>query len=57
MMDLGVHAVYIIGSYIGVAVVVAGVIGATWIDNVRQKSRLKALEASGMRRRGAGKTE
>lgn len=57
MFGLGVHANYIIGSYVGVAVVVGILIFMVWADSKRQKTRLRQLELAGMRRRGAGTNE
>lgn len=57
MFGLGEDAVYIVWSYVGVGVVVAAVIGSVWVDNTRQKRRLKMLETAGLRRRGSGTGE
>ena len=53
MIDLGPHASFIISAYLGVALVTLGLIVATIADAHRQKSRLKALEAMGIRRQSA----
>ena len=54
MIDLGPHAVFIIWAYIGVALVLAGLIGWTLLDARRTQARLADLEARGIRRRSAG---
>ncbi len=54
MPDLGPHAVYIVWSYIGVAITCAALIGWVWWDSRAVKSRLAALEAKGVRRRSSG---
>ena len=51
MIDLGPHAVFIVWSYIGVAVAVITLIGWTIFDARRVESRIAALEAQGIRRR------
>lgn len=54
MIDLGPHAVYIVWSYAGVALGVAGLIAWAAIDGRRVRARLAALEARGVRRRSSG---
>lgn len=53
MIDLGPHAVFILGAYGGVALVVAALIARTAFDAARQKARLARLEAMGIKRRSA----
>lgn len=51
MGALGEHSGFIIAAYGFVAVVLAIVIVTTWLDGARQKAKLAALEARGIRRR------
>lgn len=51
MMELGPHAAYIVGTYLGVALVIAGLIGWVAWDGHRVRARLRALEEQGIRRR------
>lgn len=51
MIDLGPHAIFIVASYLGVALVVALLIVWTMVDSRLQGKRLAALEADGIRRR------
>jgi len=51
MIDLGPHAVFIVWSYLGVAIAVAVTIALTLIASRRTGARLAALEARGIRRR------
>ena len=51
MTDLGPHAVFIVWSYLGVAIAVVGAIAWTLVDARRTRARLAALEARGIRRR------
>ena len=51
MIDLGPHTAYIAGAYLGVAAMLALVIGFTVWDGRRVKAKLAALEARGVRRR------
>ena len=57
MMDLGPHASFIISAYVGVALVIAGLIANTMLDSAKQKRRLAELEAMGIRRRSAANGE
>ena len=54
MFDLGPHAAYIIGAYLGVAGLVAALIFYVAWDSLRMKQKLAELEARGVRRRSAG---
>lgn len=54
MIDLGPHAAYIVGAFLGVAVLIGLLIGYVAWDARRVRERLKALEASGVRRRSEG---
>lgn len=45
------NAVYIAAAYLGTALVTAGLIAWTALAATRQKARLKALQAAGVRRR------
>jgi heme exporter protein D len=47
------HTFYITASYAIAAVIVAGLIGWTWLDGRARKRELATLEASGFRRRPA----
>jgi len=51
MIDLGPHAVFIVWSYVGVALAVAALVAYTLIDARRTARKLEALEARGIRRR------
>jgi heme exporter protein D len=51
MIVLGPNAVFIIASYLGVALVVTLLILWTILDSRLQGKRLAALEADGIRRR------
>ena len=44
MIDLGPHWVFIVSGYVGVAVVVAALIGWTAIGSRRARTRLAELE-------------
>ena len=50
MIDLGPHAVFIVWTYIGVAIGVAGLIGWTLYDARSTARKLAALEARDPRR-------
>ena len=50
-MDLGPHAAYIVGAYLGVIVLVAALVAWVVWDSRRVKARLADLEARGVRRR------
>ena len=52
-MDLGPHAGFIIGAYIVVTVVVAGLVIWVAADHVTQKRALADLERRGIVRRSA----
>ena len=54
MIDLGPHATYIVWAYLGVALLLGGLIAWVAWDARRVKARLKTLEARGIRRRSAG---
>lgn len=56
MIDLGPHGVFIMGAYGGVAIVVLILILAVVRDNAKQRAKLKALEAAGIRRRSGGRS-
>ena len=47
------HTFYITASYVIAAVIVAALIGWTWLDGRARRRELAALEASGFRRRPA----
>jgi heme exporter protein D len=51
MIDLGPHAVFIVWAYAGVALAVAGLIAYVIADRRKVESRIRALEAQGIRRR------
>jgi heme exporter protein D len=57
MPDFGPHAVFIVWAYAGVFAGVAGLIGYAVLDARRIRSRLKSLEARGIRRRSAAASE
>jgi heme exporter protein CcmD len=50
-LDLGPHARFIIIAYLGVFLVVVGLIIGTMLNSLRQKKRLVELDAKGVRRR------
>jgi heme exporter protein D len=52
-MDLGPHAVFIVGAYLGALLAVIALIAYAAIDARRVRARLAALEAKGVRRRSA----
>jgi heme exporter protein D len=54
MIELGPYADYIVWAYAGVALLVAALIGFVAYDARRVRSRLRALEERGVRRRSAG---
>ena len=54
MIDLGPHAPYIVWAYLGVALLLGGLIAWVAWDARRVKARLNTLEARGIRRRSAG---
>ena len=54
MIDLGPHAVFIVWSYTGVAMLIAVLIGYVLWDARRVAAKLRALEERGIRRRSAG---
>jgi heme exporter protein D len=54
MIELGPHAIYIVWSYIGVAVLVVALIGYVAWDARRVRAKLRELEERGIRRRSAG---
>lgn len=56
MIDLGQHAVFIVWSYIGVAVATLGLIGVVVVSARRADARLRELEAQDPRRRAQGET-
>ena len=51
MIDLGPHADFIVWSYLGVAIAIAGLIAWTLWDARRVARRLAALEAAHPRKR------
>jgi heme exporter protein D len=51
------HAFYVYSSYGFAAVLVIAVIGWTWSDGRLRQQELRALEASGIRRRSQRKPE
>lgn len=53
MIDPGPHAIYIVSSYLGAALVVLFLIVWTMFNAHRQKSRLEQLEKLGIRRQSA----
>ncbi len=53
MMELGPNTIYIFSAWGGAMAVVALLIAWTVFDADRQKKRLLALEAKGIRRRSA----
>ena len=52
-MDLGPHAVFIVGAYAVAAVIVFGLIAWIVVDNRRQKRILAELEERGITRRSS----
>jgi heme exporter protein D len=48
------HLVFIVWAYVGVAVLIAALIGYVVWDARRIAARLRALEEKGIRRRSAG---
>ncbi len=52
-MEIGRNAIYIFGAWGGTALVVILLIAWTVFDANKQKNRLLALEAKGIRRRSA----
>lgn len=50
-MDLGQHAVFILGAYAFTAIVIAALIVGIVLDTHNQKRRLAALETQGIGRR------
>lgn len=55
-MDLGPHAVFIWLCYGGVAIVIAGLMVALWLDGRRHARELALLEARGLRRESGSGT-
>jgi heme exporter protein D len=53
MIELGPHAGYIIFSYLGALAIVSALIAYVLVSAKRVESRLKSLEARGIRRRSA----
>ena len=51
MIDFGPHAGFIVWTYLGVAILLIGLIGWVAWDARRVRARLDALEARGVRRR------
>ncbi len=51
MIDLGPHAVFIIGAYAFAVLVIGGLILNIILDTKEQKRKLAALEAQGIKRR------
>ncbi|CAH0338695.1 heme exporter protein CcmD [Rhizobium sp. CECT 9324] len=47
------HAFYVYGSYLLTALICLVLIGWVWLDGRARQGELKALEASGIRRRSA----
>ncbi|WP_137157219.1 heme exporter protein CcmD [Rhizobium sp. FKL33] len=47
------HAFYVYASWGAAALVLLGVIAATWLDSRKLQADLKRLEAQGIRRRSA----
>lgn len=56
MIDLGEHALYIVASYVGAAIVIALLILRAALESREQKAKLKRLEDAGVRRRSSGDT-
>ena len=52
-MEIGRYAIYIFGAWGGTALVVVLLIAWTIFDATKQKNRLAALEAKGIRRRSS----
>ena len=57
MIDLGPHAAFIVWAYAGVAVGVAGLLAYAALDARRISAQLRELDARGIRRRSAGKSQ
>jgi heme exporter protein D len=53
MIDLGPHAGFIVSAYLGVALALAGLIGAAFFGARRSRVRLAELEALAGRQDGA----
>lgn len=53
-MELGPHAVFIVASYAGAAIVLAALIAWLVLDGRRQQRMLADLEARGVVRRSRG---
>lgn len=51
------HAFYVYSSYGFAAIIVIAITGWTWIDGRLRQRELATLEASGIHRRSAHKTE
>lgn len=51
MIDLGPHAIFIIGSYVGVFSVTGALILWVWANSNKQKNRLADLDDRGISRR------
>jgi heme exporter protein D len=51
MIDFGPHAGFIVWTYLGVAILLIGLIGWVAWDARRVQDKLRALEARGIRRR------
>ncbi len=47
-------AIFVVWAYAGVALVIALLIAAVWIQAARTRARLATLEAQGVRRRSGG---
>jgi heme exporter protein D len=54
MIDLGPHAVFIVATYLGVGLVILGLIVWTVWRARQVRGKLAALEAKGIRRRSEG---
>lgn len=57
MIDLGPHAVFIVWSYLGVAILITLLVAYLVWDRNRVNARLRALEERGIRRRSGGTAE
>jgi len=53
MIGDGAHLPFIVGSYVGVAVLVVGLLAYVTWDSLRVKRKLAELEKAGIRRRSA----
>ncbi len=51
MIDLGPHTIYIVGAYVGVAIVTFGLIAFVLLNSKKQQARLSDLDARGVKRR------